>query len=113
MRLPSVLCTDDVQWKAPTPSQLQARFTAHGETSDLEILVDDSGRPKTVKLARWGNPGNTAFQYLDFGAVVEEESTFGGYTIPTRLRAGWYFGSDRFESEGEFFRAIITEAEYR
>ncbi len=113
MWLPSVLCTNDVLWKAPTPSQLQARFTAHGETSDLEITVDGSGRPKTIKVARWGNPEKGEFHYADFGVVVEEESTFGGYTIPTRLRAGWYFGTDRFESEGEFFRANITEAKHR
>jgi len=113
MWLPSVLCTNDVLWKAPTPSQLQARFTAHGETSDLEITVDGGGRPKTIKVARWGNPEKGEFHYADFGVVVEGESTFGGYTIPTRLRAGWYFGTARFESEGEFFRANITEAKHR
>jgi hypothetical protein len=29
------------------------------------------------------------------------------------LRGGWYFGSDRFESEGEFFRSTIDSAIYR
>jgi hypothetical protein len=110
--LPSVLCGDDVLWRAPTPSRLQACFTAHGETSEIEISVDDRGRPRTVKLARWGNPGNSEFQYADFGAVVEDESSFGGYTIPSRLRAGWYFGTARFESEGEFFRATVTDAKH-
>jgi hypothetical protein len=38
---------------------------------------------------------------------------FGEYTIPTRLRLGWFFGSDRFESEGEFFRCSINNAIYR
>lgn len=31
----------------------------------------------------------------------------------TRLRVGWYFDSERFEPEGEFFRAPIDEAIYR
>ena len=26
---------------------------------------------------------------------------------------GWHFGTDRFEREGEFFRATIGSAEYR
>jgi hypothetical protein len=29
------------------------------------------------------------------------------------VRVGWYFGSPRFESEGEFFRATIDEAMFR
>jgi hypothetical protein len=35
------------------------------------------------------------------------------YTIPTRVRVGWYFGTSRFESEGEFFRATIEDAIFR
>jgi len=41
------------------------------------------------------------------------ESTFSDYTIPTRLRIGWYFGTDRFEPYGEFSRCIVEEATYR
>jgi len=39
--------------------------------------------------------------------------SFGGYTIPTRVRVGWHFGGARFEREGEFFRCRIDEARYR
>lgn len=44
---------------------------------------------------------------------MEEESTFGGYTIPSKIRAGWYFKSDRFKEDGEFFRCTIDKAEFR
>ena len=111
--LPSVLCDDDVSWTAPDSSHLQAQFTAHGDTADLEFIVDESGRLETVNLQRWGNPEGAEFHHVNFGAFSEEEGTFGGYTIPTRLRAGWYFESDRFDSEGEFFRATIDNATYR
>ncbi len=50
---------------------------------------------------------------MDFGGVAEEERRFGGYTIPTRLRVGWYVGTDRFEPAGEFFRVTIDDAAYR
>jgi hypothetical protein len=50
---------------------------------------------------------------VDFGGVLESEATFGGYTIPNRVRAGWYFRTPRFESEGEFFRATIDDATFR
>ncbi len=45
---------------------------------------------------------------VDFGGVVEAEKTFGDYTIPTQLRLGWFFDSERFESEGEFFRCTLA-----
>jgi len=111
--LPSVLCGDDVSWTTPDSSHLHARFIAHADTADLEFAVNENGQLETVKLARWGNPEGDEFHYVDFGAIVEEEKTFGGYTIPARLRIGWYFGTDRFESEGEFFRATIDDATYR
>jgi hypothetical protein len=111
--LPSVLCGDDVSWTAPDSSHLHARFTAHGYTAELELVVDEMGQLESVKLPRWGNPEDAEFRYVNFGAVVEEENTFDGYTIPTRLRIGWHFGTDRFESEGEFFRATIDDATYR
>jgi hypothetical protein len=41
------------------------------------------------------------------------EKAFDGITIPSTLRIGWYFGSDRFETEREFFRVTIDHAEFR
>jgi hypothetical protein len=111
--LPSVLCSDDVSWTVPDSSHLRARFEAHGEMAELELLADEKGRLETIKLPRWGNPEGAEFHYADFGALVEEEHTFDGYTIPTRLRVGWHFGTGRFEPEGEFFRVTIDDATYR
>ena len=81
-----------------------------GETDSLKLEIDDNGRIMSLVMKRWGNPEGGDFHYTDFGGFVEEESTFNGYTIPSRIRAGWYFGSDRFEGEGEFFRVTIDEA---
>lgn len=111
--LPSVLCGDDVSWTATDSSHAHARFTAHGETVELELAVDGRGHLESIRLQRWGNPEGAEFRYESFGAIIEGEATFDGYTIPTRLRIGWHFGTERFELEGEFFRAIIDDATYR
>lgn len=66
-----------------------------------------------MKFLRWGNPDGGEHHYVDFGGVVEAEATFEDYTIPTRLRSGWFFDSASFESEGEFFRCTIDNAIYR
>jgi hypothetical protein len=63
--------------------------------------------------SRWGNAGNRSFEYMTCGGTVEKERSFGGYTIPTRMRVGWHFGAERFESDGEFFRVTIDDAVFR
>lgn len=111
--LPSVLCGHDVSWTAPGSSHLHASFKVHDEPIELDLSIEESGMLKTVKLPRWGNPEGTGFHLADFGVILEAEDTFDGYTIPTRLRAGWHFEGDRFAADGEFFRATIDEAKYR
>lgn len=111
--LPSVLRGEHVSWSSLGSTQLTANFTAYGEPIELTLSVAENGRLESVSLPRWGNPDDSTYGYQTFGSFVDEERTFDGYTIPTRLRAGWYFGDDRFESEGEFFRATITDVTYR
>jgi hypothetical protein len=111
--LPAVLCNPDIAWEEIDETQVQANFTALGEPAELVLTIDDIGRLAQVKFRRWGNPEGGSHHYVDFGGFVEEEVSFGDYTIPTCLRLGWFFGSDRFESEGEFFRCTIDNAVYR
>ena len=111
--LPSLLCGEDVAWSADNSSQVHARFGMRGEKADLSLEIAEGGGIKSILYPRWGNPEGEAFHYAPFGGIVEAEGTFGGYTIPTCLRVGWYFGTPRFESEGEFFRVTIDDARYR
>lgn len=111
--LPSVFLGNGISWAQPDSSHALACITVQDLASELALEVDGDGRLKTLKLSRWGNPGGGKFRYVDFGGIVEEEKTFSGYTIPARLRIGWYFGTDRFEPDGEFFRCTIDRAEYR
>jgi len=111
--LPSLFCHSDLAWTETDSSQLHARLTLWGEVADLDFTLEKTGQIKTTAISRWGNPERGAFHFVNFGGIVEEEGTFEGYTIPTRIRAGWYFGTDRFESGGEFFRASIDGATFR
>jgi uncharacterized protein DUF6920 len=111
--LPSALCSDEVSWSSDDRFHPRGHLAVHGEAVALTLTIDDDGAPKSAALPRWGNPGGTAFSYVDFGGVVEAEKTFGGYTIPSRLRVGYFVGTERFDSEGEFIRITIDEATYR
>jgi Family of unknown function (DUF6920) len=111
--LPSILCGNDVSWTAHDSCHAEAHFTVQTDTQPFALSINDNGGLKTVMLRCWGNPEGGEFDDVNFGGVVEEEGAFDGYTIPTRVRIGWYFGTDRFEPEGEFFRATIDAAKYR
>jgi hypothetical protein len=87
-------------------------FSLNGDDSGVTMGIDGEGRPTWLRMKRWGDPEGGGHGLYDFGAVIEEERTFGGYTIPSKLRAGWFFGSERFEREGVFFRATIDQASF-
>jgi len=110
--LPSAFCREDITWKVNQPNHLQAQFHLQGYPIHLHLHTDDTGQLKTVHLQRWGDTGDGDFREAEFGGMAEAETTFGGYTIPSRLRIGWYFGTSRFESEGEFFRVTVDDAEF-
>jgi len=113
--LPSLLCGDDVSWNSSEPLRATATITVAGETAPVEFTMDEHGRLITVRLTRWGNPppDTKQFRMVDFGGVMEDEQTFSGYTIPTRVRVGWHVGSPQFEAGGEFFGATIDDAAFR
>jgi hypothetical protein len=111
--LPSALCGNHVLWTERDAGHPHARFPVHGETAEVDFVIDQAGRVKAASMPRWGNPDGAGFRYISFGGLAEEEGAFGGYTVPTRMRAGWHFGAERFQSEGEFFRVTIDDAVYR
>jgi len=111
--LPSMFCGADVTWSAPDANHARARFTIAGETVEPEFEIDDKGQVNSVVMQRWGDPDKDGFGYHAFGGLVEQRASFGGFTIPTKMRAGYHFGTERFESQGEFIRISIDAAAYR
>lgn len=110
--LPAVLASDEVSWTSVDAHSARASLTTT-ESCEIDFQVDNDGRLLSTSMQRWGNPEGAEFHYAPFGAIVEKESRFDGHTIPTELRVGWYCGTSRFESEGEFFRCTVDDAVFR
>jgi hypothetical protein len=99
MFMPSILLPGPhVKIEGVDASRFQVTLEMHGETASYTIAVDQEGRvTKESVLQRWGNlTDDGSFQYIPYGGEVEEERTFGGYTIPTRVRGGWWYGTDKY-----------------
>jgi len=107
--LPSMLLPENgARWNGSSVSL--SRF---GEEGTILFELDAKGRPKSLRMRRWGDPANTGtFDDHWFGGTVGEYRCFDGVSIPTRAQVGWHFGTEHW-SEGELFRATITEARFR
>ena len=110
---PSMLLGDGVSWGGSESSRPRVRVETLGESAEIELEIADEGRLKTAKMLRWGNPDGGEFAYETFSAIVDDERSFSGITIPSRIRVGWYFGTERFDSSGEFFRATIDKVTFK
>jgi hypothetical protein len=109
--LPSALLPGPgVAWEAVDADTARYRVTVAGHPLAVEVRVDADGRPVTVSMQRWGDPGaDGVFREARFGAELSDPRTFGGYTIPTKIRVGWHFGSAHF---APFIEAEVTAADF-
>ena len=103
---PSVLPDRGVAWRAETDHVIVARFDLPPEHPEVRLSIDEHGALRTVTAQRWGNAGETAFQYIPFGGEIHAERRFGDLLLPSSVSVGWWFGTPRYEP---FFKALITD----
>jgi hypothetical protein len=97
-------------WAAgPDRDTAVATWRFEGQDEHVRLRVDPDGGLREITMQRWGEPGGAPFARYPFGVALGVERTFDGVRIPTRLRAGWWWGTPR-QTEGEFFSARITGA---
>ncbi|WP_242055467.1 DUF6920 family protein [Nostoc flagelliforme] len=110
--LPSALLLQhNVTWKAIDERTIQASLNIDGELITLTLVTDFNGKLLKLSFLRWGeHTEDGSYAYIPFGGEFQEEQTFGGFTIPAQINAGWWFGTERYL---EFFRAKVEQAEFR
>lgn len=103
----SLIGDPEVQWAADPDDGVTARREFGGEFVELRITTTAVGAVTSIRLERWGKVGKGAYGYIPFGADVHEERRFGSLVIPSRVTAGWWHGTPKFQP---FFEASITSA---
>lgn len=111
--LPSALVPDaGVLWQAVDERSARVRVRVGSEESSVLVVVAPGGQLERVEMMRWdsegmdGRPG-----YVPWVAeMLDGEQSFGGYTLPKRVRVTKGAGTPRADS---FFEATITAAEFR
>lgn len=112
--LPTVLVDDDVHWSpGDDEHHVHMHVRVPGNEAELTLGFDERALLRACSCPRWGNPDGGEFGFVPFGGYWDHERAFQGVRITTGMRAGWWFGTDRYEREGEFFRAQIDQVELR
>jgi hypothetical protein len=75
--------------------------------ASVALGVGPSGQLLDVTLNRWGRD-HGRYGWMPFGMVAEDEDTFGGFTVVSRGRAGWWYDTPRWP-RGEFFRFTLDD----
>ena len=98
-----------VRWAAAGGDELIVRSDVDGVDVEARYHLDAAGRLASMVFDRWGDPERSGtWGWHPFGGEITAHRTFGGLTIPSAGRFGWFFGTERW-SDGEFFRYRITE----
>lgn len=98
-----------VSWTALDDRHIAFSYRLDDTDLDVQCMLDDDGRVRTIVLERWGDPDSTGKSgCYPFGFEATGYATFNGVTIPSAGRAGWFIGTDRWR-DGEFFRYEISD----
>jgi hypothetical protein len=113
LMLPSALHPDaGARWEAVDARSARVYLQVGSEQLALLISVAPDGRLERIEMPRWdaggldGKPGYV----LWVGDQLTEERTFGGYTIPVRMRATKRADTSQADA---FFEAEIRFAQYQ
>lgn len=87
--VPGVGAAPEVAWRAVDDRDAVALLRCGGRIHEVTLTVAPSGALERVTIPRWGRLGRGPYLEHLFAAAFQEESTFDGYTIPTRMTAGW------------------------
>jgi hypothetical protein len=88
-----------VRWEEVDDDSVRLVQTVDGEDVAITLEVDGEGRLTRITMQRHGNEGRDDWGPTPYGFDVLDEDTFGGVTVPTVLRGGWWYGTDRYDRD--------------
>jgi hypothetical protein len=109
--LPSALLPQHgVSWRVIDENTIQCNLNADDVPMTLTFILDAQGKLLRGSVLRWGNQTEDGrYAEIPFGGENSAEQTFGGYTVPSQIGAGWWIGTDRYF---EFIRMTVEQAEF-
>lgn len=97
-----------VSWRAEADDLIVATWDVPPERPEVHIRIDPDGAMRSSYVMRWDNGEHGRRGYIPCGGDAHAEKRFGDVVIPSRLTAGWWHGTPRYDP---FFEAEIHAAE--
>lgn len=88
-----------VEWEPIDEDRARVVLTVDGEEIPLTYTVGPDGALQSFRMQRYGDVGDEPWELIPYGFEVVSEGSFDGYTIPTKVRGGWWFGDGSYEPE--------------
>jgi hypothetical protein len=96
---PALLPGEGLRWEGVDRLRARLHQSIDGEDLEVEILVDDAGALTELTMLRHGNAGRDDWGPTPYGFRIEREETFEGVAVPSLVRGGWWYGTDRYDPE--------------
>jgi len=111
--VPAVALAPEVEWKPVDESRATALVPGGDRLCEVTLTVRATGELEKVTVPRWTDAGGTPWHEELFAAVCHSEGSFGGYTVPIHVSAGWGHGTPRWSTGGVFVRQVVDRIGYR
>ena len=97
-----------VSWRAEDDDHIVATWDVPPECPEVHVRIDADGAMRSSCVMRWDNGEHGRRGYIPCGGDAHAERRFGDVVVPSRLTAGWWYGTPRYDP---FFEVEIHAAE--
>jgi len=107
----ALLPQNGARWEHVTEDKVKVILDAAGTRTEVFLTLAETGRVMEVVTQRWSDANREKiFQLQFFGGTMDDETRFGGFTIPSLVRVGNHYGTEDYFT---FFDGRIVAATYR
>jgi hypothetical protein len=92
--VPAAALDPGIRWSAVDEDTVTVTVPFLRHHYELTLCVAPDGEPRAAALRRWAQVGGAGFGEHRFVVQVDQPRTFDGFTIPTRVRAGYADNAD-------------------
>ncbi len=110
--VPAATLDGALTWTAIDDATARVTLPIGGRDCDAQFTVAPSGALLAVATRRWASVDGEPYDWHDFGAEIHASTTFDGFTVPSRITAGYGFRGPDWPGCA-FIEITVDEARYR